>query len=392
MIKILWLFIFSILISGCGDSVESDAVDAISKKFSRFHITHKVLDKCNEGEVQACLNLGELSLGVGHFDASLSFLKKACDFKSGEGCLAVAQYYSFPNLRDDDKIKDFLEKACEFGGIQTCGKFEGYKEVLGQDKVEYFIEKDIEKGKKENLGLEHLVTLVKLLPSAKREKHYDRICHGAVDGEDIYYMLGKLLKHSELQNKYLIRYAKGKGNTLEHHTKVAKAYSGGNNIISYLNSFCTKQNKNMCYTIANQYLRYKKRTKAMEMLCSYGKPEACVALAKESLNNMKKNLALEYYVKAADAGDVSSFPIVVKAYLRRIKASKAAEYAEKCPPDANAYLQIGKAYFSQNNKDKAKEFFDKACNMEYKACYEAYRTTFDIWPKEESEKYRMHKN
>jgi tetratricopeptide (TPR) repeat protein len=97
----------------------------------------------------------------------------------------------------------------------------------------------------------------------------------------------------------------------------------------------------------------------------------------------KYDLAMEQYEKAREAGyDFCEVPAEYSRYMFSAEETKqyqrvvdmAKKYLERWGPEADTYFNIAVGYLNLNEKEKAKEFFLKA--MELNPEYEQYQLFF----------------
>jgi TPR repeat protein len=75
---------------------------------------------CAKGDAGACASLGKQRITDSREAEAL--LKKACDWRDAEGCVALGDLYAEPRSRLDGSLKLTRERACELGSGLGCRK------------------------------------------------------------------------------------------------------------------------------------------------------------------------------------------------------------------------------------------------------------------------------
>lgn len=81
--------------------------------------------KCNGGDVDSCLKVGDIFLKGKNvrvnLDRSAKWFSKGCDLKSGVACeQAVGAYTKKGDKADGPKIVELIKKACDLGMNGSC--------------------------------------------------------------------------------------------------------------------------------------------------------------------------------------------------------------------------------------------------------------------------------
>lgn len=81
--------------------------------------------KCNGGDVNSCLKVGEIFLKGErvkvNYDRAAKWYTKGCDLKSGVSCeQAIGAYTKKGDKADGPKIVELVKKACDLGMKGSC--------------------------------------------------------------------------------------------------------------------------------------------------------------------------------------------------------------------------------------------------------------------------------
>ena len=175
-------------------------------------------DECDKGNGESCHKAGESYLEKEESGCLLaamagekcdpieavSWLKKSCDLKNGNGCEQLAYVYRF-QMRDKDKAEEIYnkqvmpiyEKECDSGNIISCARI-GNLLVNKEDyhKGLQFLQKYCDKVKNKNEGnINNCLTLGSMFAESKgttqdyeqAKKYFKKVCDfGVQSGCDAY--------------------------------------------------------------------------------------------------------------------------------------------------------------------------------------------------------------
>ena len=100
--------------------------------------------RCNEGEVEACIAIGA-HYGYKDFMIAKVYYEKACDLGDSISCNDIASLYEKGKgvPIDMEKAKEYYAKACDFGDYYMCNKYRekfNKKEYNNADDEQFYIE------------------------------------------------------------------------------------------------------------------------------------------------------------------------------------------------------------------------------------------------------------
>lgn len=178
-------------------------------------------EECDKGNGESCHKAGESYLeteGGGCLLAAMaggkcdpieavSWLKKSCDLKNGNGCEQLAYVYEF-QMRDKDKAREIYtkqvmpiyEKECDNGDINSCANagdllVRGYQVERDYHKGLQLLQKYCDKVKGKDKGIYHCITLGDMYMNSKgttqdyeqAKKYFKKVCDmGEQEGCDAY--------------------------------------------------------------------------------------------------------------------------------------------------------------------------------------------------------------
>jgi TPR repeat protein len=112
------------------------------------------LNKCDQGDVQACLDAGgEYQYGQEDNPKLFVYYKKACELNDSYGCWKLGHSYREISM-DLKKAKETFIRSCELGNLQGCidaGLTEHFNELMYQYARKLLHSKDVIR-KKNSLG------------------------------------------------------------------------------------------------------------------------------------------------------------------------------------------------------------------------------------------------